>query len=98
MVDLERITGLTTQRDQTIHGKSIDIHSNSQNYSTLLSSLSTTTKSTNLIVGGSLAGTTPVSRIFVLQDYQQEEGGSPNQVISDVISWRHLWERFVLVV
>ena len=40
----------------------------------------------DLIVGGSLAGTTPVSKIFVLQIISQEEEDHSEQVISDIIS------------
>ena len=67
MVDLERFTGLTTQRDQhyTEEGISFIKKLFELTYIALFSLHHH--KNTDLIVGGSLAGTTPVSRIFVLQ-------------------------------
>ena len=75
MVDLERLTGLTTQKGGNRYELiTFYILSNSLNSYTALFSLHHH-KPINMIVGGSLAGTTPVSKIFVLQDISQEEGG-----------------------
>ena len=65
-MDLERIMGLTTQKGWDRYAfNTFYILPNSLTYYIALFSLHHH-KLSNLIVGGSLAGTTPVSRIFVL--------------------------------
>ena len=84
-MDQEKITGLTKEKGRKRYAFNTFYI---LNYS-LISYIALFSlhhhKFTNLIVGGSLAGTTPVSRIFVLQVINQKEEDQSEQVIPDVI-------------
>ena len=85
MADLERIKGLTTQKGRKRYAIMDNLNSNHSIIIYIALFSLHHHKSTDLIVRGSLAGTTPVSRIFVLQVIKEEGQCKSEQVIPDVI-------------